>query len=271
MKKLVDRFPVNPIEANDIVPIRAGYQKCNPGFSFGPAVRDSFTIQYVSGGRGTVIKENKRFQVSESQCFILRPGETFCLQADVMDPWTYIWIGFRSSLKLPELYTQDVLDAKDFESLFMSIANCNKTVNRPLEPLLMSYIWKLLYQFQQVNAPVEKGVKKAEKYVEQDCLLIHDNYATISIQKIAQELHLDRSYLSRIFKEHTGISIQSYLTSTRLQAAKSLIHQDYTISQVSAKVGYSDIASFSRAFKNYYTLSPKQYLQRDRENKGSSD
>lgn len=267
MNKLVDRFPVKPIQASDIIPVRAGYQKCDPGFNFGPVVRDSFTIQYVFSGRGTVIKGNAKFTIGPTQCFILRPGETFRLQADTLDPWTYIWIGFRTSLPVSELYAQDVIPGKDFENLFLSIANCNKPANRPLEPLLLSYIWKLLFSFQQRNTPADKTYKKAEEYVERACLLISSNYANTSVQQLAKELHLNRSYLSRIFKEITGISIQSYLTNTRLQAARSLILQDYTVSQASTMVGYSDIASFSRAFKNYYKISPKQYLHLDLENR----
>ena len=267
MNKLVDRFPVKPIQASDIIPVRAGYQKCDPGFNFGPVVRDSFTIQYVFSGRGTVIKGNTKYTIGPTQCFILRPGETFRLQADTLDPWTYIWIGFRTSLQVPELYAQDVLPGKDFENLFLSIANCNKPANRPLEPLLLSYIWKLLFSFQQMGTSADKSFKKAEEYVERACLLISSNYAATSVQQLAKELHLNRSYLSRIFKEITGISIQSYLTNTRLQAARSLILQKYTVSQASSMVGYSDIASFSRAFKNYYKISPKQYLHLDLENR----
>lgn len=263
MNKLVDRFPVKPIQVSDIVPVRAGYQKCDPGFTFGPVVRDSYTIQYVYSGRGTVYKGNSKYTVAPGQCFILRPGETFRLQADVLNPWTYIWVGFRTTLALPELDAPDVIPAKDLENLFLSIANCNKPANRPLEPLLLSYIWKLLFSLQQMNTPADKTYKKAEEYVEQACLLISNHYASINVQRIAQALHLNRSYLSRIFKESTGISIQSYLTNTRLQAARSLILQDYTVSQASAMVGYSDIASFSRAFKSYYKVSPKQYLHLD--------
>lgn len=265
MNKLVDRFPVKPIQAADIVPVRAGYQKCNPGFNFGPVVRDSFTIQYVYSGRGTVFKGNTKYTLGPAQIFILRPGETFRLQADILDPWTYIWIGFRTSLELPELYQADVLSGKDLESLFLSIANCNKASNRPLEPLLLSYTWKLLFSLQQMNGLTDKSYKKTEEYVERACLLISTHYATTSVQQLAKELHLNRSYLSRIFKESTGISIQSYLTNTRLQAARDLILRDYSVSQASAMVGYSDIASFSRAFKNYYKVSPKQYLHLDPE------
>lgn len=138
MNKLVDRFPVKPIQASDIVPVRAGYQKCDPGFEFGPVVRDSYTIQYVFSGRGTVYKGNAKYPVGPTQCFILRPGETFRMQADILNPWTYIWVGFRTTLDFPELNAQDVIDGKDMENLFLSIANCNKLANRPLEPLLLS-------------------------------------------------------------------------------------------------------------------------------------
>lgn len=261
MNKLVDRFPVKPIQATDIIPVRAGYQRCDPGFNVGPVVRDSYTIEYVHAGRGTVYKGSTKYTVTAGQCFILRPDENFRLQADTLDPWTYIWVGFRSPLPLPELHKQDVFDAKEFTNLFLSIANCNKPANRPLEPLLVSYIWKLLFGLQQMNNPAEAKYKKSEEYVEQACNLISSHYATIDVQTIASQLHLNRSYLSRIFRESTGISIQSYLTNTRLQAARSLILQKYTVSQASTMVGYSDIASFSRAFKNYYKISPKQYLR----------
>ena len=114
MNKLVDRFPVKPIQATDIVPVRAGYQCCAPGYTFGPVARDSYTIEYVHAGHGVVYKKGQKIPVSAGQCFILRPGETFRLVADLRDPWTYIWVGFRSSLPLPELYVQDVIEAKEF-------------------------------------------------------------------------------------------------------------------------------------------------------------
>ena len=266
MNKLVDRFPVNPIPANDLVPVRAGYQKCAPGFSFGPTTRDSFTIQYVYSGRGTILKDGRKLAAGVSDCFILRPGETFRLQADVLNPWTYIWIGFRSQLDLPELFLQDVFPAKNMERLFLKIANCNKSSNRPLEPLLLAYTWELIFQFKQMYLPDRRIYKKSEEYVEQACQLIHDRYATLRIEQIAQALHLNRCYLSRIFRESTGTSLQTYLTNTRLQEARQLLLKNHTVSQVSAMVGYSDIACFSRAFKSYYKLSPAQYLRLDWDN-----
>ena len=113
MKKLVDRYTVKPIPAQDIVPVRAGYQQCAPGWTFEPSCRDSFTVQYVTSGCGTIYKDGQTFPVHAKEAFILRPGETFQLQADVLDPWTYIWIGFRTTLDLPELYAYTVFPAQN--------------------------------------------------------------------------------------------------------------------------------------------------------------
>ena len=61
MKKLVDRYTVKPIPAQDIVPVRAGYQQCAPGWTFEPSCRDSFTVQYVTSGCGTIYKDGQTF------------------------------------------------------------------------------------------------------------------------------------------------------------------------------------------------------------------
>lgn len=266
MKKIVDRYSITPIPARDIVPVRAGYQHCAPGWTFEPSCRDSYTIQYVFSGCGTVFKNGQSIPVHAEEVFILRPGETFQLQADILDPWTYIWVGFRSTLDLPELYEQDVFPAKNLEHLFLKIGNCNKSENRPLEPLLVSYIWEFLFHMKQMSSTLNPNYKKAQEYVDQACQLIQDNYATMNVNQLAERLHLSRCYLSRIFKQFTGISIQSYWTNARLHAARDLILKNYTVAQVSTMVGYSDIASFSRAFKAYYKFSPKQYAHLNQKN-----
>lgn len=270
MRKLVDRYTVKPIPAQDIVPVRAGYQQCSPGWTFEPSCRDSYTVQYVTSGCGTIFKDGESIPVHAKEAFILRPGETFQLHADVLDPWTYIWIGFRTTLDLPELHAQTVFPAQNLENLFLKIANCNKMENHPLEPLLLSYIWEFIFRMRQMQTDFSHGHKKAEDYVEQACQLIQSHYATMNVNQLADHLHLNRCYLSRIFKQSKGLSIKSYWTNTRLQAGRNLILQNHTVAQASALVGYADIASFSRAFKAYYKYSPKQYAQMHQKKPGQT-
>lgn len=258
----VDRFPVKPTEYHDIVPVRAGYQRCAPGYHFGPQLRDSWTIQYVVSGTGTILKNGRQYTSVPGECFFLKPGEEIELTADNADPWYYIWVGFRARIPMPPvLLENDTLPCKKLESIFFEIASCNRYTNRPLEPFLLSYIWKLLAQFYLMTPNSHVAVKnKAEIYADQARRLIHESNANTNVQKLADVLHLNRSYLSRIFREFTGMSIHNYILNVRFQLAGTLLKR-HSISQTATTLGYSDTASFSRAFKSYYKLSPRQYLE----------
>lgn len=260
MQKLVDRFPIKLSGLTDVEPVRAGYQQCEPGYDFGPVIRDSWTIQYVTSGHGVLEKNSHSFSACAGQCFVLRPGERIRLTADIREPWTYIWIGFRTRMTMPKiLLSQDVFDGSPFENLFLEIAGCNKPSNRPLGLLLVSYIWQLLFLLHRETVTPAKSYTRAEAYVDQACERIHNSFTTISVQELAQDLQLNRCYLSRIFRESTGISVQKYISNTRLQAARELLLQGHTVAEAATMMGYADIASFSRAFKQYFKMSPLQY------------
>lgn len=267
MIKIVDKFHIEDRPLHDITPVRAGYIKCSPNYVYGPFTRDSWTIQYVCAGQGLVRKNGAVRTVGAADCFILRPGEEVTLVAAPNDTWTYVWIGFRSAVELPAVwYEQDVVPAPELEELFLEIANCNQPVNRPLDDLLISYIWQLIFRFKRLDRAPDLNGSSAERYVERACRLIHDRCADVSVQLLARTLSLNRSYMSRIFKESTGMSLQAYICSVRMQTARDLLLAGRTVSQTAALVGYADVPSFSHAFKSYFQLSPRQYVQLKRKN-----
>ncbi len=260
MHKLVDRFPIKPAGLADIEPVRAGYQHCEPGYDFGPVIRDSWTVQYVLSGKGKIEKNSRDFYAQAGECFVLRPGERIRLTADIREPWTYIWVGFRTKLTMPKiLLSQDVFNGEPYKGVFMDIAECNTPENRPLALLMVSHIWHLIFQLHQATTVTAKSYTRAEAYVDQACDMIHNTFPTVSVQELARHLQLNRCYLSRIFKESTGISLQKYIANTRLQASRELLIQGRTVAEAATAMGYADIASFSRAFKQYFKMSPMQY------------
>ena len=262
MKLLVDRFPIKSVGDYDIVPVRAGYQHCQPGYHWGPQLRDSWTIHYVFSGCGTVVKDGKKFIVHKNEVFILQPGETIELTADIHNPWVYIWVGFRSKIDIPKIfYEQDHFLCRELENLFLEIANCNSSANRPLEPLLVSYIWKLIFWMEKLSNPSNKGYTASEMYVQRALQFIHNNYANFSVDILTNELHLSRNHISRIFKATMGMTLQDYHTDIRMREARKLLLNGYNVSHTAILTGYSDIASFSRAYKKYYKFTPREYLQ----------
>ncbi len=82
---------------------------------------------------------------------------------------------------------------------------------------------------------------------------------TLSIQKVANQLHISSSYLSMIFKKETGDTFLKFLVRVRLEAAVELLKGSYKTAEIAERVGYPDISYFSYFFKKNYGLSPREF------------
>ncbi|WP_170289770.1 helix-turn-helix domain-containing protein [Cytobacillus depressus] len=99
-----------------------------------------------------------------------------------------------------------------------------------------------------------KSVQKALFYI--------NNHFTeeISLESVANQVHLSTNYFSHIFKKTTGSSFIEYLTHLRMDKAQSLLMDlTCTIYQISCDVGYSNPRYFSRVFKSYFGVTPSEF------------
>lgn len=85
----------------------------------------------------------------------------------------------------------------------------------------------------------------------------------LSINSIADSLHVSTSYLSRIFKKKTGMTCVEYITSKRIEKAKWLLkNTDLKQHQIAQEIGYSNVYYFSIHFKKVTGETPGQYRKR---------
>ena len=78
----------------DINPRICGVEACAPGHSFGPAVREYFLLHYVVRGKGIFRRGKREYTLQAGEIFVIRPGEVTYYEADMRDPWEYMWAGF---------------------------------------------------------------------------------------------------------------------------------------------------------------------------------
>lgn len=92
---------------------------------------------------------------------------------------------------------------------------------------------------------------------------IEENYAKhITINDIARELYFNSTYLSFIFKQETGKTINDYITQIRIEKAKQLLRDPkIKVDDVCYRVGYQEPSYFSKLFKKHTGLSPRQYRE----------
>ena len=71
-----------------------GYEKCEGGHFWGPAVRNQYLLHYVISGKGTYTVGEETYTLHANECFLIRPGERTYYIADREDPWEYMWVAF---------------------------------------------------------------------------------------------------------------------------------------------------------------------------------
>jgi len=94
----------------------------------------------------------------------------------------------------------------------------------------------------------------------QKILRMAESGTTLSIRNLALEFRLSPSYLQRLFKHQTGVSMGEWLTEQRLQKAAHLLTNSYlSVKEIAHNVGYEHASSFIRAFERRFTQAPAQY------------
>ncbi|TYA84257.1 AraC family transcriptional regulator [Seonamhaeicola marinus] len=90
---------------------------------------------------------------------------------------------------------------------------------------------------------------------------IHSNLdAKLSLETVAQIAHFSPFHFHRVFKLITNETLNEYITRQRLEkAALDLLLKTQSTKDIALKYGFSDTASFSKAFKRFYDVSPTHF------------
>jgi len=239
----------------DLNPLVAGEEICVPGHSFGPYVRHYTLIHYVRKGQGVLYARGQQFPVHAGQAFLILPEEITTYVADNSDPWHYQWIGFDGKLSMDFQKLPAVLDIPgEYFSRILSVA----VLPQMPEHLVAAELFRLYCSLFARNDSSNSHVQRVKNYIQA-------SYMTgLSVSRIAAEMNLDRRYLTRLFHEKTGCSIQQYLMDVRLSEACTCLSQNFSVRETANLCGYEDPSNFSRMFKRKYGISPDNWKKQHR-------
>ena len=83
---------------------------------------------------------------------------------------------------------------------------------------------------------------------------------TLSLEELSRLVDYTPQYLSSLFSNEVGMSIQEFLQRLRIEEACRLLScTDLPVAEIAAAVGYQDTRHFSKVFRRYQTISPKEY------------
>ena len=253
-----------------------GWEQCDPSQSFGPAARNHYLFHLCLLGTGTLYAENTKgesrtYKIKSGQGFMLFPHQICTYIADHDIPWEYVWIEFdglraKETIELAGLS----IDQPVYRALYKDIAETMKNemlyiVNHKEEsPFhLIGHLYLFIDSFVRSSTSTKTtgGTRLRDFYIKEAITYIEQNFQNdISIEDIAVSCGLNRSYFGKIFREEMGKSPQEFLISYRMTKATELLKiTRLSIADIGNGVGYPNQLHFSRAFKNVYGISPRQW------------
>lgn len=258
-------------DATFLAVYNVGHEKCAPSHSWGVGVRSCYLIHHIISGKGVYRTPHGEFALGEGDTFLIYPNTQISYAADEQQPWEYYWVGFAGADAgliigqtdfTPE---QPVMHAVFGEELARSLEQICLYSSSPAAANM-----KMTGQlYLALSLIVERSAAKSERsparrYVEEARKYISYNYSiAITVEDIAAFVGVSRVTLFRAFTECEGLPPIEYLARFRItQAARLLRETAMNVTSVAYSVGFDDRLYFSRVFKKYMGVSPKEYARK---------
>jgi AraC-like DNA-binding protein len=246
-------------------------------------------IMYVNEGAITVEVDGERLSVGRKQFIWLDSLVRHMLSLDTAAPCSVMNIEFQLEERIPPsgsgwwclgaLYRADPCFAEMLDNptpclvltdtddtvynLLKQIIQLADSTHHQAEALCASLTLQVLMLIAlRRRVAAEKGSSPIRNaYVSAAIDYIRDHFCEhITVQQVAQPLHVQPAYLHRLFKEHMGVTMGEYIGGLRVEKAKLLLlGTDQTLLDAAIEVGISSQQRFSQLFKRKTGSSPAEY------------
>ncbi len=262
----------------DLMPYQYGREVCTPGHAFGPARRSHYLFHFILEGKGSLTAADEMgnatvHELHAGEGFLIFPGQITTYVADLDDPWEYIWIEFdgahvKSNLdRLGFSPASPVYQAQDEDRCKQMVDAMRSLLDHrsASQFYLVACAYLFFDAFLGSARPHRSGASSRlhSFYVDNALAYIEQNYqGDITVEDIARNAGLNRSYFGKVFRDAMGVSPQQFLIGFRIEKACELLKlSNLSVGEVGRAVGYPNQLHFSRAFKNARRLSPRAWRQ----------
>lgn len=253
-----------------------GYEQTNPSHSYGPAARNHYLFHYILSGTGILFADDskgntKEYRIKSNQGFMIFPNQITTYISDKNLPWEYAWVEFdglrvREALSIAGLSCDNPVYHARFKDLREAMIQemLYLTEHEKASPFhLIGHLYLFFdAMLRSITPETDTNRKRLQDYYIHEALsYIEQNFQNdITVEDIAKICGLNRSYFGKIFKTSTGKTPQQFLLTYRMIKASELLKlTKLSIGDIGNAVGYPNQLHFSRAFKNVYGISPREW------------
>lgn len=237
-------------------------------------------LLYISSGYGIVVVDNQHYTARPGRLFIFPPFRLHKVQVDHSDKNPY----HRTTMHIEQSVVESALSAfPRHQAQFAALAASNLPAQIYDLSEHAAFIERILEQFQRLEATGQTTASEVAFLVMQLMTFLPEqpqrypprqqtvasrimnwieaHYASkFSLDQLACDLGLSRSYTSRVFRQQTGGNIHEYLLTRRIKRSCDLLrNSDESIDAIALAVGFGEVTYFITCFKKMMRQTPLQY------------
>lgn len=233
-----------------------------------PHTQNMYTIHFVLNGSGRILIDGAELLIKAHDIFFVPPDVTFCYYPDDDNKWSYLWFDFGgdNSAFYAEaagfgngVYVKHCAGSEEFYYGAMSVLRMMDKKQNVGYYEAMSLFYKLI----ALNS--EEKHRSETDFADIAAAYVRGHYydCELSVEKICRDIGVSHSYMCRLFKEKTGITLRRYIVNTRLNEAKRLLEAtDLSIKEIAFAVGFNDYPHFVKSFKEKNGISAGEYRKK---------
>lgn len=265
------------IVINDIISFF--YQECEFGLRSSAESHSFFELTYVDSGKVINIVDGKSYSVNQGELILFFPGQAHMQKCEPGTASSFLTVSFDMNLVGADFLKNRVFKADAIiRGIYSNILSEYQIFDEYSPDMLAGYLHHILLHLMRYStghtttslfAPepneaalamqirsstTNRLVKNAIDYIDTHI------EKKLSLSDVAKVLNLNPAYMSRLFKEHTGICITDYIKTQKLGKSKKLLKSGgYTVTEISEMFSFSSIHYFSNCFKKEFGVSPGDY------------
>ncbi len=232
---------------------------------------DSYLFFIVLSGSGTLTYCGNEYNLKKNDCVFIDCNKEYSHSSST-DLWTLKWVHFFGN-NIKDIYSEYIqrgglpcfalLEVLKYEELLNDIYDISYSDDKIRDIKINQAITTLITFLMEENWTSQNGIKQQDgkRGIKDIKGYLHSNYTQeISLDYLSARFYINKFYLSRIFKEQTGVSITNYLLEIRITKAKhKLRFTSLRVEEIAYSCGFNDANYFSRVFKKYEGISPIKY------------
>lgn len=277
------------LHGNAMFPFMLHEIETNPDFQerVGCHWHDEIEILTVTGGRAEISIDDHCYPLQEGHILFIAPNHLHSITGKPGASFSFFAIDFQPALLnsfvnddiqhkyfdpvkqekilFPECILPEQTWEKEIAVLLTDIRTLFTQKTPAFELLIKARlyeIWHLLYLHAQNYETGNKQdtdhrismIKSMIEYIQ-----THYN-GSISLELLADEFHISKGHLCRMFKSITKMSVMEYLNFYRISQSTLLLREtDWEISNIAGKTGFNNISYFNKVFREYMHVTPTEF------------